>query len=117
MFSECIGSHVQGDPAIDVSPQNVSYYAEGTTVKLKCTALFADYLSQKPSWYKVNDSILAYCDGPNFKQTAQYDDNKCKWSNDLTIYNFTEDLVGEYTCGFYQHNKSLFLELPEGTCM
>jgi hypothetical protein len=51
----------------------------------------------------------------NTDQEWHYDKKKCIWKNTLTIFNFSEELSGTYSCGYSYHiiNQTLRL-LEEG---
>ena len=89
---------------------------------MNCSLYPVQEIGQRPYWWfsdvDENGNVkIEYADFNDTTQEFLYDSTMCIWKNTLTIYNFSDELAGTYSCGFYNHiiNQTLKL-LDEGTC-
>lgn len=107
----------------NIAPSGDLRYRPGDDVILNCSFYPVQKVGQRPFWFFVNydedgNVTIEYVrSNNNTRQEFHYDKKKCIWRNTLTIFNFSEELSGTYSCGYSYHiiNQTLRL-LEEGRC-
>ena len=109
-----------GNISTNIAPSGDLQYKLGDDIVLNCSFYPVQELAQRPYWFFIDYSkdgnvTIEYVDVNNTRQDLHFDKTKCIWKNTLTIYNFSGDLSGTYSCGYSYHiiNQTLRL-LEEG---
>ena len=107
----------------NIAPSGDLQYRPGDNIVLNCSFYPVQEIDQRPYWFFINyekdgNVIIEYVEASNnTRQDYHYDKSKCIWKNTLTIFNFSDELSGTYSCGYSYHiiNQTLRL-LEEGMC-
>ena len=107
----------------NIAPSGDLQYRPGDNIVLNCSFYPVQEIDQRPYWFFINyekdgNVTIEYVEASNnTRQDYHYDKSKCIWKNTLTIFNFSDELSGTYSCGYSYHiiNQTLRL-LEEGMC-
>ena len=101
-----------------ISPSGELQYRPGDDVVLNCSFYPVRKVGERPNWFYIDYSEDAHgqvkcVNSNNTSQEYHYDNRICSWKNTLTIYNFSKELSGTYSCGFSYHIINQTLKLLE----